>query len=487
MELNHPESNRAGKDRTLMMRKFFFLSPESSLFVRAMTILLLLCMCTSCSREKAPREKPPVPIVAEDAVVKSLLVQLKAIGTVEPYSTVEVRSQVGGMLERIYFKEGSIVKKGDILFSIDPVPYENQLTQAEATDLKNNSMVEESRSSYESSLKMVSQAQANYDRALAQVKQAQATLKKDEAESRNADAQEKRYKYLLEKGFTTSEQYDNYRTISLTMKAQVEADRAAVENARSASEASKAELEKARTDVSGAMATIKNSRANVEVSRAQIESAKIQLGYCSIASPIEGRTGSYNIHEGNVIKANDTVPLVIIRQVRPIYVSFSVPEKEIPSIRTFLTSRGLPLVVDLPDMPGKKLKGTLSFVDNTVDAATGMIRLKGLFENRDLLLWPGQFVNMSVTLDTVPDAVVVPVEAVQTGQKGAYVYVVKPDLTVEYREVVKGLEVNGEIQIKDGLKQGEKVVTDGFQKITQGAKVELKEPVKGEKEQAVTQ
>jgi multidrug efflux system membrane fusion protein len=197
------------------------------------------------------------------------------------------------------------------------------------------------------------------------------------------------------------------------------------------------------------------------------------LNYCFIHSPIDGRTGNLLITRGNVIKAND-VPLITINQITPIYVAFSVPEQSLAEIKRYRAKGSLKVEALPPNDTKGAERGTLTFIDNTVDQATGTILLKGTFANRQRRLWPGQFVDVVLRLAVQPDAIVVPSPAVQTGQQGQYVFVINPDLSVEVRQVVVSRTIDNQSIIDKGLKAGERVVTDGQLQLVPGAKVEIK-------------
>ena len=375
-----------------------------------------------CSEKKAPpMMRDVVPISAGDVISRDVPVQVTAIGTVEAYTTVSVKSQVNGEIQKVHFKEGQEVRKGDPLFTIDARPFETELRRTEA----------------------------NLARDTAQLKQAEANLGRDTAQSKNAEVERRRYQQLLDKGVAAAEQFDAARTTDEALAAAVNADKAAIDNAREA----------------------------IRADQAAIDNAKIQLGYCDLRSPIEGRTGSLLVHAGNLVKANDTSALVVINQVSPIYVSFSVPEQHLREIRDYMSSRKLKTQAVLPGEDKRPVDGVLTFVDNAVDSNTGMIRLKGTFTNQDHRLWPGQFVNVILTLASQAGAVVAPTEAVQTGQNGTFVFVVKPDMTVESRPVTPGRTVGQETVILKGLPPGEKVVTDGQIRLMPGSAVQIKEPV----------
>ncbi len=358
-------------------------------------ILAALAFLSACSQNGArgdvaqPSMSLVAPVTVAPVAQKTVPVELRAIGNVEAYSTVSVKSQVEGQLERVYFREGQDVKKVDLLFTIDSRPFEAALRQAEAN------------------------------------------LARDQAQERNARAQADRSEKLFESGIVSKDQFDQVRTNFDALQAAVRADQAAVEN------------------------------------------AKIQLGYCSIRSPIEGRTGNLMVHEGNVVKANDTA-LVVINQINPLYVDFSVPEQFLPEIKKYQARGKLKVEAIMRNEEARPEQGVLTFVNNAVDSATGTILLKGTFPNLEKRLWPGQFVNVVLALTSLPNAVVVPSQAVQTGQQGQYAFVVKPDLTVDLRPVATGETIGGETVIEKGLQPGEKVVTDGQLLLFPGAKVEVK-------------
>jgi multidrug efflux system membrane fusion protein len=243
------------------------------------------------------------------------------------------------------------------------------------------------------------------------------------------------------------------------LAATVQADKAAIENAQATLRANRAALE--------------NARAVVRASGAAVETVRIQLGYCSVRAPITGRTGSLLVQRGNIIKAND-VPIVVINQINPIYVTFALPEQNLPEVKKHMAAGDLKTEAVIPGDEKMPEPGILTFVDNAVDTATGTIKLKGTFENQAKRLWPGQFVNVVLTLTTRPNAVLVPSQAIQTGQEGQYVFVVKPDLTVESRSVAADPSLDNLSVVARGLQPGETVVTDGHLRLAPGGKVEVK-------------
>lgn len=272
----------------------------------------------------------------------------------------------------------------------------------------------------------------------AALEQAKANLQRDTAQAANAQSQAQRYQDLAERGIATKEQVDTTRTAAAALEATLESDKAAVEN------------------------------------------AEVQLQYATISAPISGRTGALMVHEGNLVRANDATPLVVINQVSPIYVSFGIPEARLPELKRYMDRGTVKVEALAPNDTGAPSVGRITFVDNSVDATTGTIKIKGTFGNETRHLWPGQFVNVSVTLTTDPRAIVVPTEAVQTGQQGQYVFVVKPDKTVELRDVAVVRTVDAESVIKQGLKAGETVVTDGHLRLTPGSRISVKSGPGGE-------
>jgi multidrug efflux system membrane fusion protein len=391
-----------------------------SFYLSLVAVLLL----PGCSEKKPQADsRPAVPVVVTAALKRDIPQQVRVIGTVEAFSSVAVKSLASGELKEIHFREGQEVQKGDLLFSIDPRPLQSDLRRAEA----------------------------NLARDTAQAKQAEANLARDTARLKNAEAEALRQQRLFDQGIVSREEYERVHTEAQALEATVRAGRASIEFSEQA----------------------------MRADRAAIENAKLQLDYCSIRAPIQGRTGHLIVNPGNMVRVNET-QLVTINQISPIYVSFAVPEEILPEIQKFMARGKLALEAAGSNNETQPSHGFLTFVDNSVDSTTGTIRLKGTFPNGDNRLWPGQFVNVILTLSTESGAVVVASQAVQTGQAGSFVFVVNSDLLIESRPVAVGRTYGGEVVIKKGLAAGERVVADGQLRLVPGSKVDIKNTLEAE-------
>ena len=358
--------------------------------MKLIVLSFLVVFIGACSDGKAKQSmQRVVPVKIGDVIQQNVPLQIDAIGNVEAYNTVSVKAMIGGEVIGVHFKEGQDVRQGDLLFQIDPRPYDAALKQAEGA------------------------------------------LARDVAQAKNAEEQAKRYEILVQKDYVSKDQYDQLRANADALAAAVQADKANVENSR------------------------------------------VQLTYCTIRSPIDGRVGSVLINKGNVIKANDLV-MVTINKIMPIYVTFSIPEQNLSDIKKYMAAGSLKVEAIIPGDEKRPAQGVLTFINNAVDTATGTIQLKGTFKNKDKRLWPGQFVNVIVTLTMQRNAVVMPSAALQAGQQGQYVFVVKPDFTVESRPVTVARTFGDFAVIAQGVNPGEKVVTDGQLNLVPGTRVELK-------------
>jgi membrane fusion protein, multidrug efflux system len=332
---------------------------------------------------------PAIPVNVAVVLQQTVPVRLHAIGNVEAYATVAVKARVDGQIQEVNFREGQPVKKGEVLFRIDPRPFEAALRQAEANALR------------------------------------------DRAARDHVAAQEKRYQELLDKNFISKDAYA-----------------------------------KIRTDVATAQATAKASQA-------ALENARLNLEYCTIRSPLDGYVGRVLLQAGNLVRAADPNPLVVINQVRPIYVNFGIPEQHLPDVRKYMAAGPLAAQVQPLDAQQAAPQGTLIFVDNAVDPSTGTIRLRAQFENADAALWPGQFVNISLRLYEQADALIVPATAVQTGPEGQYVYVIDEEMVADVRRVTVTRTDGERAIIAKGVAKGERVVTRGQLRLGPKTRVQI--------------
>jgi multidrug efflux system membrane fusion protein len=352
--------------------------------------LAMVFMTRSEGTPQREKREALVPVKVAATEQKAVPVQLQAVGTVEAYATVSIKSQIDGQLVGVHFREGQDVKKGELLFTIDPRPHE------------------------------------------AALKEARARLERDAALADKAELDARRYAELVAKNYVSSDKYEQFRANAEALRATVAAD------------------------------------------RATLERAQLNLEYCYIKAPMAGRTGRLLVDEGAQIKANDDKGgMVEIMQIMPINVGFAVPQQYLSEIKTHMGRGTLKVEADIPESGAKPEAGTLSFLDNKVNTQTGTVLLKGVFANKDRLLWPGQFVMATLTLTTRSDAIVIPSVAIQVGQDGQFVYVVKPDMSVESRPVVPGMSVGDDVVIEKGLTAGERVVTEGQLRLVPGAKVQV--------------
>jgi len=355
-----------------------------------------------------------VPVVTTKVAARDVPVDIAAIGNVEAYTTISVRSQVTGQLKEVFFHEGDFVKKGQPLFAIDRRPFEAALQQA----------------------------QANLVRDQALLRQAEAQLARDGAQAEYSQLSSERNARLAKEGILSKDVSEQTRSQAEAQAATVNADRAAVESAK----------------------------AQLVAQQAAVDNAKVQLEYCSIASPINGRTGNLTVKTGNLVTANSS-ELMTIAQVEPIYVTFAVPAIQLGPVKSGFGKNKIPVTVTPQDGAGAPVEGDLAFIDNSVDASTDTIKLKGRFTNTDHRLWPGQFARVSVRVATLPNAIVVPNQAVQTGQDGQFVFLVKGDV-VEQQPISVGQRIGDDVVIEKGLQAGQTVVTEGQLRLEAGTRIQ---------------
>jgi len=356
--------------------------------MRVLSVLCVLSALSAACAKKDPAPQPPVPVAVGTAERRAVPFELAATGTVEPIQTVAVQAQVSGPILRVGFREGEDVRKGQVLFELDPRPFQAALAQAEGL------------------------------------------LQRDRAQAANADQEATRYATLAEKEYVTAQQYDEAKT------------------------------------------TAAANTATLAASQAAVDQARLNLQYATIRAPIAGRTGSLRVREGNLVRSTDTAPLVTINQIEPILVRFAVPAGNLPAIQRYRPA-GIAVIAQ-PGNGGSASEGTLAFIDNAVDTATGTILLKGSFANSGGALWPGEFVNVRLRLFVDQGALVVPASAIVAGQQGSLVFVIQPDGTAATKPV-KVDRTAGDIVIVSGdIKPGDRVVTDGQLRLRQGSRVQIK-------------
>jgi len=344
---------------------------------------------------QTPAPPPAVPVTAGVAEARDMPVFVRGIGSVQAFNTVTVKSRVDGQIVKVDFTEGQEVKAGDLLFEIDPRPFQAALAQATAAK------------------------------------------QKDEAQLVSASADLGRTTQLLGNGFQTRQTFDQQK------------------------------------------AAVGQLQAAIKQDEAQIEAAQLNLDYASIRSPIDGRTGARLVDVGNIVHATDNTGLLTITQLRPIFVSFTVPQQQIDAIRERQSASPLETRAYTQDDQKELSVGKLTLIDNQIDSATGTLHLKAQFDNTDAALWPGEFVNVRLVLSTEKNAVTVPARAVQQGPDGSYLFTIKPDDTVEMRKIEVSQTDQGVSVIKKGLSAGERIVVDGQFRLDQGTKVAVQTAAKG--------
>jgi RND family efflux transporter MFP subunit len=404
----------------------------------------------ACDPSPAAIPVPEPPAVTVVAVAqRTVPVYGQYVGQTEAVRTVEVRARVEGFLERQVAPDGAEVKTGDLLFVIDPRPSDAALRQAQATVARD--------------LAQLSQAKAVLVQREADVRQAQANLERDLAQLENARTQERRYRTLLERELIAREQYDQLRTNMTALEATVEADRAAFENAKAARTA--------------ARATIENAEAVIRAGEAAVDSARLQRGYTIIRSPLDGRMGRAEVRVGSLVGRSDSTLLATVSTVDPMYVNFSVSEREALQVwrRRQAEMRARPglsgITITLPDDTVYPQAGRLDFVDRAVDPRTGTLALRAAFPNPERLLRPGQYVRVRVLLEERAGALVVPQAAVQESQGSTSLVVVGPDRTAQARTVRMGPRAGTLWVVEEGVEPGEQVVVKGLQQVRAGMRV----------------
>jgi multidrug efflux system membrane fusion protein len=359
----------------------------------------------------------PIAVLVAKAVTRDVPITAEVIGNVEASSAVTLRPQISGQVMSAHFSEGEFVNKGQLMITLDARALEAQLKQLEAQILRDQ----------------------------AALQQATAALARDKAQQQNAQSQLERAEQLWKQGILSKEQHDQFSTTVAAMSATLQADQAAIESAK----------------------------ASIAASRASVENQRVQISYTKLYAPISGRTGTLVVKPGNVVQANQT-EIATINQVQPVYVTFALPEVNLAVLR--VNGNKKLNVTATPGEGGAKESGNLAFFENAVDPTTGTIKLKATFPNKERHLWPGQFVLVTLQLGERTNATLVPNQAVQSGQEGTFVYIVKEDQRVDVRPVVTAQRVGEETVIERGLEPGETVVTEGTLRLVPGARIQVREP-----------
>ena len=407
--------------------------------------ILLAALCvlnlTGCAKQAAQSfDRPPAPVQATVAIAQDVPTYLDAIGKTVAREVVSVQPQVSGRITQIHFTDGANVRKGDLLFTVDTRPFEANLKQA----------------------------QANYSKDEALKRQAEANLAKEIAAAKWGETQVKRYGTLVESGVVPREQYEQFKANQDSLNANVGAARAAVASANEV----------------------------LKVDAAAIDSAKVDLSYCYIHSPIDGRAGQRLVDVGNVVSPGGTAnrnsteggnngsassptnsnALVVIEKLDPIYADFTISQDKLTAVQEQMRSGTLKTEIRLPDANDEMVAGTLTFLDNAVQNTTGTVSLRATIPNSGHRFWPGRFVNVRLVLSTLHQAVLIPATAPQMSAKGSFVYVIKQDQTAEQRPVTLGQRQQDLVVIESGVQVGETVVTNGQLGVTPGGKVLVEQP-----------
>jgi membrane fusion protein, multidrug efflux system len=406
----------------------------------AFTLIFLIAtlpiVFTGCSNKAAPGdfERPPAPVSTAVAVAQDVPTYLDAIGKTVAREVVAIQPQVSGRITKIHFTDGLNLKKGDLLFTIDTRPYEASLRQAQANVSKDNALK----------------------------KQAEANLAREIAQARWGEVQVNRYRVLVQQGVVAREQYEELR----------------------------ANLDSLNANVGSARAAVNSAAETIKVDTAAVESARVQLSYCSIRSPIDGRAGQRLVDVGNVVNpggasgnnsSSGNTPgsgnaLLVIERLDPIYADFTISQNSLAAVQQQMQAGRLRTEVRLPDTPDEPVVGQLTFLNNAVENSTGTVNLRATIPNAGHIFWPGRFVNIRLVLNTIHQAVLVPSSAPQMSAKGSFVYVVKQDSTAEQRPVTLGQRQGDLIVIESGIQAGENVVTVGQLGVTPGGKVHIEQP-----------
>jgi multidrug efflux system membrane fusion protein len=406
---------------------------------------LVVVVLAGCQQKApaAPPQRPPPTVSAALVTVRDVPVYLDEIARCASPEIVSIQAQVSGLIVGVHFKDGAELKKGDQLFTIDPRPFQAQLDQAKAA-------LELQKASLEQSEATCGQQKAAFD-------QAQAELAQSKSKLDLALLEFERAKNLLETNAVSKQEFEGKQVAVTVCEAQVKAGVAAIAVVEAQTKAS--------------VAALSMVKARIGESEAAIRAAEIQLGYTTIVSPLDGKAGQLLIHAGNVVMANAGAPLVVIQRLDPIYVDFSVPERDFARVRASMDKAPLKVECRVPEDRANVHLGDVVFVDNAVQDATGTVKLRATVENKDRYFWPGQFVEARLLLYTQKDAILIPATAAQVGQNGPFVYVVGGDSKASLRPVKLGQRHDALVSIEEGLAAGDKVIVAGQLMVFPGAQV----------------
>jgi membrane fusion protein (multidrug efflux system) len=432
-------------------------------FLVAVVLGTVVTGCGDASRAAAPAPPPPV-VKAEPVVVRDVPISAEWVGTLVGYINAQIRPRVGGHLVSQNYKEGSLVKAGDLLFQVDPRPYQAALEQAEANLLQAESQLSQAKA-------QVSASQAQVDQALAKVAQDEAQVKKAEADQRRTELDVGRYTPLAERGSVSKQELDNAVQNNLANIATLAAARAAVQNSQASVANARAALEKAHADV-------KTQDANIAAAQAALANAKLNLGYTRLLAPISGVAGFRGANIGDYVGPNDQTPLTTVSQVDPIYAEFPISEQRaLAVLRRWDADPKAPRTIELElilaDGTVYPARGRAVALDRQVDVTAGTVLARGVFPNPGNVLRPGQYAKVRALVETKKNALTVPQRAVQNVQGAYQVAVIRPDDTVDVRAVKLDGQIDTRYVVAEGLKPGERVIVEGGDRVRPGQKVRL--------------
>ncbi len=427
--------------------------------------IMLGAIATGCGGEPRTAGPPPPPVVQVQPVIEQEVpISAEWVGTLVGYINAQIRARVSGHLVSQNYKEGSLVKAGDLLFQADPRPYQAALDQAEATLLQAESQLSQAKA-------QVTASQAQVEQALAKVAQDEAQVKRAEADQRRTELDVGRYTPLAERGSVSQQELDNAVQNNLANIAAVAAARASVQNSQASVSNARAALEKANADV-------KTQQANIGAARAALTTAKLNLGYTRVLAPISGVAGFRGANIGDFVGPNDQNPLTTVSQVDPIYAEFPISEQRALAVFRRWDAdprapRDIELELILADGSVYPTRGRAVALDRQVDVTTGTVLARGVFPNPGNVLRPGQYAKVRAVVEVKKNALLIPQRAVQDVQGVHQVAVVGPDDTVDVRKVNTAARVGSLYVISEGLKPGERVIVEGGDRVRPGQKVRI--------------